>query len=100
MKLIRTGVFDAWLSAMLDAKTQAADLVRLQRLAAGNAGDAHSVGGGVTELRIHMVAGWRVYFTRRGDELVIPLCGGSKRRQVRDIARAKTMASKYEEESR
>ena len=70
-------------------------LVRIQRLETGNAGDVKSIGGGILELRIHIGAGWRVYFTYRGLEVIILLCGGSKRSQARDITAAKALAAQY-----
>ena len=63
---------------------------RINRLAVGLAGDCSPVGDGVSELRIHLGAGWRVYFIQRGDVL---LCGGTKRTQTKDIRRAKALAA-------
>ena len=62
-------------------------------MALGNFGDAQTVGGRVSELRIDFGPGYRVYFTRRGTEVVILLCGGDKGSQRRDIALARTMAA-------
>jgi putative addiction module killer protein len=66
-------------------------------VAAGNAGDAKSVGGSVSELRIDYGPGYRVYFTRRGQALVILLCGGDKRTQSWDIRKATEIAEKLED---
>jgi putative addiction module killer protein len=65
---------------------------RIARVAAGNFGDVRPVGGGVSELRIDHGPGFRVYFARRGESLVVLLCGGDKGSQARDIARAKVLA--------
>ena len=69
---------------------------RLDRLAAGNPGDAQPVGEGVSELRINYGPGYRVYFIRRGQVLVILLCGGDKSSQDRDIKQAKSLAGQWE----
>ena len=63
----------------------------------GNFGDVRPVGGGISELRIHYGPGYRVYFVQRGPVIVILLCGGDKKTQHADIAKAKELADKLED---
>lgn len=65
---------------------------RIDRAAFGNFGDVKPVGEGVSEMRIDYGPGYRVYFVRRDKEIVILLCGGSKKTQAKDIKTAKEMA--------
>ena len=88
----RTPDFDAWLRGLRDRAARARILVRIDRLALGNPGDVRPVGEGVSELRIPYGPGYRVYFVRHGEMLVILLCGGDKSTQNRDIATASTLA--------
>jgi putative addiction module killer protein len=78
-----------WLESIRDKTAQARIRVRLRHLQAGNFGDCQPVGNGVLELRVHVGAGYRVYCGRRGERVVILLCGGDKRSQARDIQTAK-----------
>jgi putative addiction module killer protein len=88
----QTAIFASWLADLRDSGARARILVRIRRLELDNPGDAKPVGEGVSELRIPHGPGYRVYFTRQGQEIVILLCGGDKSSQSRDIARAKQMA--------
>ena len=78
-----------WLLSMRDKQAQAKIRVRIKRLEAGTFGDCYPVGEGVNELREHFGAGYRVYFGRHGQKVVILLCGGSKKSQPADIKAAK-----------
>lgn len=87
-----TEVFSAWLANLRDVRAKAEVARRVRRLALGNPGDVKPVGEGVSELRIHYGPGYRVYHARRGDVLIILLCGGDKSGQSRDIALALKLA--------
>jgi putative addiction module killer protein len=85
--------FSAWLDVLPDRTVRSIVVARLKRLELGLMGDVESVGEGVSELRIHVGAGWRVYFTQRGTQVIVLLVGGSKRTQKRDIKDAKALAA-------
>ena len=78
-----------WLLSLREKQAQAKIRLRLKRLEAGKFGDSEPVGEGVLELREHLGAGYRVYFGRHGQTVVILLCGGSKKSQAADIRTAK-----------
>ncbi|HZW15503.1 MAG TPA: type II toxin-antitoxin system RelE/ParE family toxin [Brevundimonas sp.] len=65
---------------------------RIDRVASGNLGDVKAVGDGVSELRVDHGPGYRVYFVRRGQSVIVLLCGGDKSSQAKDILRAKALA--------
>ena len=85
--------FKAWRESVRDRRARVAIARRIERVQNGNLGDHESVGGCVSELRVHVGAGYRVYFTIRGNELVILLVGGDKKSQKADIKRAKKLAA-------
>ena len=78
-----------WLQDLRDMRARAQIEVRLRRVSAGNFGDCKTVGEGVSELRVDIGPGYRVYHARHGQTLVILLCGGDKASQQHDIIRAK-----------
>jgi putative addiction module killer protein len=84
-----------WLSSLRDSRARAQIEVRLRRVSNGNFGDSKSVGEGVSELKVDVGAGYRVYFGKHGQALVILLCGGDKGSQQSDIALAKTYWSDW-----
>jgi putative addiction module killer protein len=92
----QTEVFARWLAQLRDVRAKARILARLDSVRLGNLGDSKSVGGGVSEMRIDVGAGYRVYFTRRQRVIVILLCGGDKSTQTKDIAIAKLIVQEIE----
>lgn len=92
--------FRDWLESIRDAAAFSAIRSRLDRVGAGLFGDCRSVSDGVTELRIDVGPGYRVYLARPGGNLIIVLCGGDKRAQDADIKRAKRFRNDYEARTR
>ncbi len=88
IEIRKTETYSKWLDGLRDIHARARILVRVERLAAGNPGDVRPVGKGVSELRIDYGPGYRVYFTKRGQEVVILLAGGDKRTQAKEIKTA------------
>jgi putative addiction module killer protein len=84
-----------WMSSINDLQALAMIDVRLERIRGGNLGDCRSVGKGVFELRIHCGPGYRVYFGREGERIVILVLGGSKRSQSKDIRTARAIWKGY-----
>ncbi|MBW7920527.1 MAG: type II toxin-antitoxin system RelE/ParE family toxin [Rubellimicrobium sp.] len=94
-ELIRSETFDRWLSGLRDRRAVVRITLRLDRLAADNFGDVAPAGSGVSELRIDYGPGYRVYFIRSDEVLVILLCGGDKSSQDRDIRKAQALAAQW-----
>lgn len=95
-QLAETDEFHRWLGSLADRRAAARIVDRIKRASNGNFGDAKTVGSGVSEMRIDYGPGYRVYFFRRGKELVILLCGGDKKSQKADIAEAVRMKEEIE----
>jgi len=88
----KTDVFVQWLDGLRDIQARARIQARIERLTVGNPGDVKPVGEGVSELRINYGPGYRVYFKKRGRELIILLAGGDKNTQAKDIKAALRLA--------
>lgn len=89
--VLSTAVFDAWLEQLGDPIARDAIADRIARVESGLLGDRRSVGERVSELRIDVGQGCRLYYTMRGRTIVLLLCGGSKKGQRSDIRRAEAM---------
>jgi putative addiction module killer protein len=94
--VLQTEEFQTWLDDLSDKRAQIRISARLRLAEAGNLGDWGPVGGPVSELRVDFGPGYRLYFTRRGNLLIIMLAGGDKSSQKRDIKRAHKIASELE----
>jgi putative addiction module killer protein len=92
IEIRKTDVFAKWIDELQDIRARARILVRIERLAAGNPGDVKPVGEGVSEMRIDYGPGYRVYFKKMGQKVVILLAGGNKNSQPKDIKTALSLS--------
>ena len=92
VEIRQTKVYARWFRRLRDRQAKVRIDARIRRLSLGNPGDVKSVGEGVSEIRIDYGPGYRVYFVRRGEALVVLLAGGDKDSQQRDIRRALELA--------
>ena len=92
VEIRNTDVFVKWLDGLRDIRARSRVLVRIERLAAGNPGDVKPVGEGVSELRLDYGPGYRVYFVRQGQAVIVLLAGGDKSTQATDIRTALRLA--------
>ncbi len=89
--------FDSWLNGLKDRTTRLRLSRRLDKAQRGNLGDVKPVGDGVCEMREHFGPGWRMYYAKRGDILIVMLGGGDKGSQEADIAKAKQCETTLED---
>ena len=96
-KVVLTESFDRWLDGLRDAQTRRRLVLRLRKASLGQLGDVKPVANGVYEMREFFGPGWRMYYARRGDILIVMLGGGTKGTQARDIEKAIALAETIEE---
>jgi hypothetical protein len=99
MRVEKTDDYRKWLDALKDQAARARVLVRVDRLIHGNPGSHRNLTQGVSELKIDVGPGYRVYYAQRGDTLLLLIAGGDKSTQARDIARAQELNQNYVEKS-
>jgi putative addiction module killer protein len=97
--VLKTAEFRHWLRSLRDERARARIFKSIDRLSLGHLGNAKSVGGGISELRVDYGPGYRIYFARRGLQLILLAYGGDKSRQKTDIARAREIAALWESEN-
>jgi len=91
IEVLKTEEFSRWVSRMRDDNAVVRIIARIRRMELGNLGDSKSLHGGLMEMRIDYGPGYRVYYVRRGAEVVILLCAADKRTQKNDIKRAREL---------
>ncbi|NWA26421.1 type II toxin-antitoxin system RelE/ParE family toxin [Pseudomonas gingeri] len=98
--MVTTDAFDDWLRRLRDPIAKARILSRLISAQFGALGDTRLIADGVSEMRIHTGPGYRVYFARRDEILILLLCAGDKSSQKRDIKHARLILSEIEQGDR
>lgn len=94
-EVVTLPTFATWLADLKDGAAKVAIIRRIERMRAGNFGDVAPVGNGISEARLHVGPGYRLYFAQVGTVIVVLLCGGTKRDQTTDIARAKRLWQEF-----
>lgn len=95
IEVVRTDEFEMWLAKLKDLRGRARIIRRIDRLATGNPGDERPIGKGLSELRLDVGPGYRVYYLQDTDTLVLLLCGGDKSTQQKDIEKAHDLAEEW-----
>lgn len=98
IEIRETSTFKKWFATLKDQNAKARIDVRIRRISLGNFGDVEPVGNGVSEIRVDYGPGYRVYFIKMGNIVVILLCGGDKSTQAKDIQKAHDLARSLKEE--
>lgn len=97
VEVIKSDTFDRWLRKLRDPQARARVEMRIRRLSLGNAGDVQPIGEGLSKMRIDYGPGYRMYYMQQSSVLVLLLCGGDKRTQQKDIAKARRIAAEWKE---
>lgn len=97
MRVEQTDIYREWIDALKDRTGRARILVRVDRLVHGNPGRYRDLTDGVSELKIDVGPGYRVYYSQRGARLLLLLVGGDKSTQQKDIAKAIELAKNFQE---
>lgn len=97
MRVLKTDEYTSWIDGLKDRSGRARILMRVDRLMHGNPGSHRHLGEGVSELKVDVGPGYRVYYSQRGDRLLLLLAGGDKSSQQRDIARAQELNRTFKE---
>jgi putative addiction module killer protein len=97
MRVVKTDEYRDWIDGLKDLAARARILMRVDRLIHGNPGVHRNLTDGVSELKVDVGPGYRVYYSKRGDRLLLLLVGGDKSSQDRDITRAIRLATHYQE---
>ena len=93
--VVESATFKKWVGSLQDRRAVARINARIRNISLGNFGDGKPIANKVSEMRIHYGPGYRLYYTRKGDTVVVLLCGGVKGSQRRDIERAKRLADEW-----
>ena len=97
-KVKKSTYFEKWMHSLKDLKGKIAIARRIERMSHGNFGDVKSVGGNVSELRIKVGPGYRVYFTKLEEKLIVLLVAGDKSTQTKDISKSKALLEEIKDE--
>ena len=96
-KIVTTDTFDNWFEKLKNIKDRSRIADRIDRIKEGNLGDTKSIGNEIFELRFHFGSGYRIYFIKQYNTIIILLCGGNKKTQDKDIKKAKEIASEVQD---